>query len=389
MTAGPSSPRFLDGAAVERHLTPSLALEAMDDAFRSLARGRAVQPLRTLLTLPEERSGPGPGAGQETPESGGRPHDPGSPPDGEPRHLLVMPGYLGAPAALGAKLLTLFPGNHALGIPSHQGVVLLFDVGTGSLRAVVDAEAVTALRTAAASALATRLLAREDADELAILGSGVQARSHLQAILGVRPIRRVRIWSRTPEHARAFVAEAGARMGKGGGPEGRPPPEVVHAPDPETAVRGAGIVCTVTASPTPVLRGAWLAPGTHVNAVGAYTRDTRELDSAAVQRARLYVDRRESARAEAGDFLLPLAEGAIRDSHLLGELGELLEGRVEGRTSAEDVTLFKSLGLAVQDLAAVAALVERMEQAERGTTRAEEAPGLLRADPPVRTPPDG
>jgi alanine dehydrogenase len=126
-----------------------------------------------------------------------------------------------------------------------------------------------------------------------------------------------------------------------------------------------------------------------VNAVGAYTRDTRELDSAAVQRARLYVDRRESARAEAGDFLLPLAEGAIRDSHLLGELGDLLEGRVEGRTSPEDVTLFKSLGLAVQDLAAVAALVERIEREEQGTTRAKEPPGLLRTDPPVRTPPDG
>ncbi len=359
-----SGPRFLDRADVERGLSPALALAAMEAAFRSLDRGRALQPLRTLLTLPAS-----PGKG-----------------DGVPGQLLVMPGYLGAAAApasdappedpprgspegspgvraaLGAKLLTLFPGNHARGIPSHQGVVLLFDADTGSLRAVADAEAITALRTAAASALATRLLAREDADELAILGSGVQARSHLEALLGVRRIRRVRVWSRTPERVRAFLEETRARWNADPAWEGVPQPELAPVPDPETAVRGAGVVCTVTASPTPVVQGAWLAPGTHVNAVGAYAPDTRELDTHAVERARLYVDRRESALAEAGDILLPLREGAIPESHLLGELGELLEGRVEGRTSAEDITVFKSLGLAVQDLAAVSALVQRLEE---------------------------
>jgi alanine dehydrogenase len=353
---------FLDRTAVEAHLSPALCLEAVEGAFRSLLEGQALQPLRTLLSLP-----------------GGR------------DHFLVMPAHVGKPAALGAKLLTLFPGNHDRGLPSHQGVVLLFDVDTGGLRAVVDAESVTSLRTAAASALATRLLAREEASDLAILGAGVQARSHLDALLAVRPIRRVRVWSRTADHARAFVAEARARLeararvedppgdsmpaGQAGHREGWPPLreiEIAVAPDPESAVRGADVICTVTASPTPILKGEWIAPGSHVNAVGAYTRDTRELDTLAIRQARFYVDRRESAMAEAGDFLIPRAEGAVDEAHILGELGELLEGgadggrggRVEGRTSPADRTVFKSLGLAVQDLAAVAALVREIEAGE-------------------------
>jgi alanine dehydrogenase len=351
---------------VEVTLTPARALQAVEEAFRALARDEVLQPLRTLLTLP-----------------------------GGDRQFLVMPGHVRRPPALGAKLLTLFPGNHVRGLPSHQGVILLFHPGTGALQAVVDAEPVTALRTAAASALATRLLAREDAVEMAILGSGVQARSHLRALLAVRPIRRVRIWSRTRSHAEAFAAEAqawieaggadaagaggegarqvGARRGEGARREGdhREPfggkrlreVEIALFPDPEAAVRGAGVVCTVTASPTPVLRGEWLAPGAHVNAVGAYTSRTRELDSRAVQQARFFVDLRESALSEAGDFLIPREEGLVADSHILGEIGELLEGRVEGRTSDQDRTVFKSLGLAAQDLAAVAALVRGVEGA--------------------------
>lgn len=347
---------------MEANLTPARTLQAVEEAFRALARDEVLQPLRTLLTLP----------------------------DGD-RHFLVMPGHVRRPPALGAKLLTLFPGNHVRGLPSHQGVILLFHPGTGALQAVVDAEPVTALRTAAASALATRLLAREDAAEMAILGSGVQARSHLRALLAVRPIRRVRVWSRTRSHAEAFAAEAQAwidaggegpggsyRDGDGDGREGNGldgdgqegagrdrlrDVEIAPSPDPEAAVRGAGVVCTVTASPTPVLRGEWLAPGAHVNAVGAYTSRTRELDSRAVQQARFFVDLRGSALSEAGDFLIPREEGLVTDAHILGEIGELLEGRVEGRTSDQDRTVFKSLGLAAQDLAAVAALVRRVEQA--------------------------
>ncbi|TVR57040.1 MAG: ornithine cyclodeaminase family protein [Gemmatimonadales bacterium] len=378
----PPSVLFLDREAVEAHLSPALCLEAVEGAFRSLVQGQAIQPLRTLLTLP-----------------GGR------------DHFLVMPAHVARPAALGAKLLSLFPGNHDQGLPSHQGVILLFDTETGGLRAVVDAESVTSLRTAAASALATRLLAREDSMDLAILGAGVQARSHLEALLAVRPIRRVRVWSRTADHARAFVAEARARLearGRSaplerpsggsmptgqGAPRGGLPPmreiEIVVAPDPESAVRDADVICTVTASPTPILKGEWIAPGTHVNAVGAYTPDTRELDTLAIQQARFYVDRRESAMAEAGDFLIPREEGAVDDAHILGELGELLEGaavqgRVQGRTSPGDRTVFKSLGLAVQDLAAVAALVREIQAVGTKGIVPTPAPST-----PASTPPPG
>jgi alanine dehydrogenase len=339
---------------VVRLLTPKLCLRAVEHAFRALARDEVVQPLRTLITLP----------------------------DGE-QALLSMPAYLERPPVLGAKLLTLFSGNPARGLPQHQGVVLLFDAGTGALRAVVDAESVTALRTAAASALATRLLAREGADDLAILGSGVQAASHLDAVLGVRPIRRVRVWSRTRAHAETFVARARARLaaqgrpgaeaeeGPGGGEraEAREDPgnvDLLVAPDPRSAVDGASVICTVTASPEPVLSGRWIAPGAHVNAVGAYTPTTRELDSEAVRRARVFVDRRESALAEAGDVLIPIKEGVVGEGHILGELGDLLEGRLPGRTAPGDRTVFKSLGLAVQDLAAASALVDRVLQEESG-----------------------
>ncbi len=392
----PPSVLFLDREAVEAHLSPALCLEAVEGAFRSLVQGQAIQPLRTLLTLP-----------------GGR------------DHFLVMPAHVARPAALGAKLLSLFPGNHDQGLPSHQGVILLFDVETGGLRAVVDAESVTSLRTAAASALATRLLAREDSRDLAILGAGVQARSHLEALLAVRPIRRVRVWSRTADHARAFVTQARARLeARGrlarlerplgdsmptgqGAPRGGLSPmreiEIVVASDPESAVRDADVICTVTASPKPILKGEWIAPGTHVNAVGAYTPDTRELDTLAIQQAHFYVDRRESAMAEAGDFLIPRKEGAVDDAHILGELGELLggpaeggarsrrenrvegrlEGRVQGRTSPGDRTVFKSLGLAVQDLAAVAALVREIEAVGKKGVRP------TPAQSPSSTPPPG
>jgi alanine dehydrogenase len=328
-------PLFLDRATVERVLTPALCLEAVESAFRSLARDQAIQPLRTLLTLPGAREG--------------------SPAN----HFLVMPAHVQNPPALGAKLITLFPGNHALGIPSHQGVILFFDVETGGLRAVVDAESVTALRTAAASALATQHLAREDAEVLAILGSGVQARSHLEAILAVRPIREVRVWSRTRANAQAFVEEMSSLQEAHPFPSG--PVAIQVASDPEAAVRGAQIVCTLTASPTPVVQGEWLDSGSHVNAVGAYTAQTRELDSRAVAQARLFVDRRASALAEAGDYLIPRSEGVIDDQHIAGEIGDLVEGRVSGRTSLGDRTVFKSLGLAVQDLAAVSALVQALD----------------------------
>jgi ornithine cyclodeaminase/alanine dehydrogenase-like protein (mu-crystallin family) len=234
--------------------------------------------------------------------------------------------------------------NHGTPIDAHQGAVLLFEAEHGRLLAILDATTVTAIRTAAVSAVATRLLAREDAGELAILGAGTQGRMHLEAMSVVRPVRHVHVWSRTTEHARALAQLAREKFDL--------PAEVCSTPS--QAVERASIVCTTTAAATPVLEGSWLRPGTHVNAVGACIPTTRELDTEAVRRARLYVDRRESALAEPGDILMPLREGAIGTDHIVAEIGELL---IEGgerlrRRNDDEVTLFKSLGLAVEDLAA-------------------------------------
>jgi ornithine cyclodeaminase len=219
--------------------------------------------------------------------------------------------------------------------------VLLFGTEHGEIQAIVDASAITAIRTAAASGVATQLLARQDAENLAILGSGVQATSHLEAMLLARTIRRVRIWSRTPARAQRFARLVAEKHGVHIQP-------VLTARD---AVQNADIICTTTAAPDPVLLGEWLSPGTHINAVGSSLPFTRELDTAAMVRSRLFVDRRESTLNEAGDFLMPLQEGAIDEGHIQGEIGEILLGQNPGRGSPEEITLFKSLGLAVQDLA--------------------------------------
>ncbi|HXF06134.1 MAG TPA: ornithine cyclodeaminase family protein [Blastocatellia bacterium] len=299
-------------------------IEVMAEALASLARGEALNPLRRALILPEERG-----------------------------LLATMPAYWGTGPALGVKVISIFPGNEGSAFDTHQGAVLLFDVERGHLRAVMDAAAITALRTAATSGVATRLLAREDAGDLALLGSGVQARTHLQAMQRVRRIRRVRVWSRQFPHAQAFAE----RYSHG---------EILIEPVPTAreAVVGADLICTVTAAREPVLSGEWLSPGAHINAVGSSTPSARELDTAAVVASRLFVDRRESALHEAGDFLIPKAEGAIGDDHIRGEIGDLLLGRVAGRTSPTDITLFKSLGLAIEDVAAACVLYRKAQ--ERG-----------------------
>ncbi len=288
-------------------------VDLMAETLRTLSLGNAVLPLRTAMWLPD-RSG----------------------------LLGVMPAYLGSPRSMGLKAVSVMPGNHGTEYDSHQGVVLLFEADHGSLLAVIDGSSITAIRTAAVSAAATALLARENAGNLAILGSGVQASTHLEAMGAVRPLRRVRVWSRDPAHARAFAERESGRCGC----------FVEPAASAHAAVDGADLICTVTASREPVLEGDWIAAGAHVNAVGASFKEGRELDTRAVARARLYVDRRESALHEAGDFLIPRAEGAIGDDHIVGEIGEALLGRVPGRRSDDEITLFKSLGLGVEDVAA-------------------------------------
>lgn len=301
-------------------------IDAMADAFRALAVGNARLPLRQVLQLP-----------------------------GSPNLLALMPGQLGVnPAgrqqpALGAKVITVFPGNDATPFDSHLGAILLFDAEMGRLLAIIDASSVTAIRTAAVSGVATKLLANPGAGDLAILGAGVQAMTHLEAMTCVRKIRRVRVWSRTTARCQQFADRAQRKF--------RIAVEVCASA--EAAVKHADIICTVTASREPVLKGEWIDDGAHVNAVGAALPTARELDTAAIGRGRLYVDRRESAMTEAGDVLIPLSEGAISVGHIQGEIGGVLMGAETGRESAQDVTVFKSLGLAIEDLAAARHIYEK------------------------------
>jgi ornithine cyclodeaminase len=226
---------------------------------------------------------------------------------------------------------------------------MLFGVTHGEPLAIMDATAITAIRTAAASAAATDTLAREDAGDLALIGSGTQARTHLAAMGAVRRLRRVRVWSRSRDHADRFAREQRAPGGVA----------IEVMASAEDAVRDADLVCTTTSAKEPVVRGAWLAPGVHVNAAGACFASSRELDAEAVRRARFYTDCRESCMNEAGDFLIARSEGAITDAHLLGELGEVLIGRVPGRVSRDDVTIYESLGIALEDLASAHAIHRR------------------------------
>jgi ornithine cyclodeaminase len=315
--------RILNQAEVTELLPMEECIGVMDGVLRTLASGGAQLPLRAAIGVP------GTGGGL----------------------FCWMPAQLSDPPTLGLKLISVVPGNEGTPLDSHQGVVFLVDPATGAPLAIMDASSITAIRTAAVSAVATRALAREDASDLAILGSGVQARSHLEAIGMVRKLDRVRLWSPNADRLAGFVRWAREHLGIAAEP----------VRGPREAVAGADIICTTTASSTPVLQGAWIAPGAHINAVGSSIPTARELDTAAVARSRLFVDRKESAANEAGDFLIPLREGAITESHLLGELGDVLLGKLPGRTGEADVTLFKSLGIAVEDLASAAHVLAKAE----------------------------
>jgi ornithine cyclodeaminase len=315
---------------VHAFLPMTECIEAMEGAFRALTAGRSLVPLRTVIRLPDS-----------------------------PNAFAAMPAVVGsgAGAQIAAKIITVFPGNDSTPFDSHMGVVLLFGAGHGELLAIADASSITAIRTAAVSGLATRLLARPDSHRLALLGAGGLAMPHLEAVSSVRPIREVRVWSRSPGRAQEFATRAQKERGL----------RITVAGSAREAVASADVICTITASRTPILEGAWIFPGTHINAVGASLPVARELDTEAVRRSRLFVDLRESALNEAGDFMIPRNEGAISDQHILGELGELLAGLIIGRRDPNEVTLFKSLGLAVEDVAAVRHVYEKAQAAGAGT----------------------
>jgi ornithine cyclodeaminase/alanine dehydrogenase-like protein (mu-crystallin family) len=315
--------RLLGAADVEELLDPVGCVAAMEEAFLALARGEVFLPLRTVVRPP-----------------------------GSSSLLGLMPVHRGgAKPVYALKAICIVPDNPARGLDPHQGTVTLLDGVTGQAIAVLDATPVTAIRTAACSALATRALARPDARVLAVVGAGHQARAHLRVLPAVLPLAEARVASRDLERARALAAETGARA----------------FASVEEAIRGADVVVTATSAREPVLRRSWLKEGAHVNAVGACVPDCRELDSATVAASAFFVDRRESAESEAGDYLLALAEGAISPGHIRAELGEVVSGAAPGRASDEEITVFESLGLAVQDLYAAEYVLRRAQETGRGT----------------------
>ncbi len=313
----------LNQEEVERLLDMEGCIGAMEGALATLARGEMDMPLRFIFS-----------------------------PAGSPSLIGLMPAHrAGDDPLYSLKTVCVFPDNPKRGLDAHQGTVTLFDGETGVVRALMNASAITAIRTAAVSAVATRLLAREDTKKLAILGAGVQARSHLDSMRAVRDFDEIVLFSPTPGHAQALAEEFG----------------VETAESAEEAVRDADVVVTATNATEPVLERSWLKEGAHLNAVGGRPPQMTELDPETVAAAVLYVDRRESAENEAGDYRRALEEGAIGPDHIRGEIGEVLIGTKPGREDDSQLTMFRSLGLAVEDLAAAEYVVRRAREEGAGT----------------------
>ena len=320
-------PLLLTERDVRAVLSMADLVEAMEQALSSYSAGRAMQPVRTTIEV-----------------------------NRDPSFFAVMPAALTTPPALGTKLVTVYPGNHAKHLPSHLASILLLDPATGGLVALMDGRYITEARTGACSAVSVRHLARPDAHVLAILGSGVQAKSHLEAIRLVRALTEVRVWSPTAAHREAFARDATQSTGLA----------VRAVADASAAVHGADIVVLATGSRTPIVRDEDIAGGTHIAAVGACRPDQREMPTALVARGRVFVDARAGALTEAGELLIPISEGAFTANHIAGELGELLIGRASGRSSPSEVTIFKSLGMAVEDVVAATLVVTRARAAGLG-----------------------
>ena len=304
-------PLFVNKEKIASLLPMDECIEVMDKMFRSLAAGECLQPLRNIMRLPE-------GSGV----------------------LGMMPGHAAKLGVMGIKVISVFHANKEAGFPSHQGIVMLFDAKNGQPLMLFDALEITAIRTAAASAVATKLLSRGNSSTLAIIGSGEQAKRHIEAMLLVRNIQQINLWSRDENNAKHLVNELSAEYNL-----------PVHIKkNVQQAVEHADIICTVTASKEPVVMGDWISAGTHINAVGSSTALSRELDTSAIARSKLFTDRYESLFNEAGDFLIPKKEGAVTDDHVKAEIGEVLSGTKKGREDDEEITVFKSLGIAAEDI---------------------------------------
>ncbi len=304
-------PLFISKEKVAAMLPMDECISVMEKMFRSLAGGECTQPLRSLMWLPD-KSG----------------------------LLGMMPAYAEDPGVMGIKVISVFHGNRAAGYPSHQGVVILFDAKHGQPLMMFDAEEITAIRTAAASALATRLLSVENPELLAVIGSGEQAERHIEAMLLVRKIKEVNLWSRNEKNAAALVNKISAKYNI----------PICIKKNAREAVENAGIICTVTSAGEPVVMGEWISAGAHINAVGACAPSVRELDTDTIVKSKLFTDCYESLFNEAGDFIIPKKEGAVTDSHVKAEIGEVLSGTKKGRENNGEITVFKSLGIAAEDI---------------------------------------
>lgn len=304
-------PLFVNKEKIASLLPMKECIDVMEKMFRSLVSGECLQPLRNIMRLPD-------GNGV----------------------LGLMPGHAEQLGVMGVKVISVFHANSESGLPSHQGVVMLFDAKNGQPLMLFDALEITAIRTAAASAVATKFLAQEKSSTLAIIGSGEQAKRHLEAISLVRKIEQVHLWSRNEKNAKNFASELSGKY--------KVPIQIKE--NVQDAVKNADIICTVTASKEPVVMGEWIGPGTHINAVGSSTPFSRELDTTAILRSKLFTDRYESLFNEAGDFLIPKKEGAVTDDHVKAEIGEVISGTKKGREHDEEITVFKSLGIAAEDI---------------------------------------
>jgi alanine dehydrogenase len=320
--------RLLTEQQVHSLLPMGDLIAAMESALAKFSACEVLQPVRSVLTVGPTKA-----------------------------YFGLMPAYVPSPASLGAKLVTVFGDNHKQHLPSHLATILLLDPDTGALLAMMDGRYITEARTAAVSAVSTRFLGRADASTLAIIGSGVQARSHLEAYQLVRQLKEVRIWSPRAQSRQQFVDDMSPTAGI----------PIIAADSAEAAVRGADLIVLVTSSPTPVIEDAWVSEGAHVVCVGACRPTQQEMPPLLVKRSRLYVDSRDAAVLESGDIVINIADGLFDASHIRGELGEVVLGRVVGRKSDSDITVFKSLGMAVEDVVAADLVFRRAVESGAGT----------------------